>query len=127
MLLILDILGSRVARLSFSVVAIRCLKSMEFVVLNLLRTLELIGWVRPLSVVFSEFFGIPCSWNDAFAEIFEFVSSCPGLHPDSLGSLPIGGEFSLFRILLVTPEDEVANFEFSFHHFFAVTNSYFLL
>jgi len=43
MLFILYIFGLGVARLSLSVVAIRCLKSIEFVVLNLLRTLELIG------------------------------------------------------------------------------------
>ena len=114
------------ARLSFSVIAIRCLKSIEFVVLNLLRTLELVGQVRSLSVVFFEFFGIPCSWNDAFVEIFESVCSRSGLHPDSIGSLPIGSEFSRFRILLVTLEDKVANFKFSFYHFLVVTSGYFL-
>jgi len=46
--------------------------------------------------------------------------------PDPVGSLPIGGEFSLFRVFLVSPEDEVANFEFSFYHFLAVTSGYFL-
>ena len=94
-MLILYIFASGVARLSFSVVAICCLKSMEFVLLNLLRTLELVGWVRPLSVVFFEFFGIPCSWNDAFVEIFESICPRSGLHSDSVGSLPIGSEFSL--------------------------------
>jgi len=59
-------------------------------------------------------------------EIFESVCSCSGLHLDYVGSLPIGSEFSLFRILLVSPEDEVANFEFSFYHFLAVTSGYFL-
>jgi len=46
-------------------------------------------------------------------EIFESICSHSDLHPDSVGSLPIGGDFSLFRILLVTPEDEVANYKFS--------------
>jgi len=44
MLLILYILGSGVARLSFSIVAMRCLKSMEFVVLNF-DTYIRVGWL----------------------------------------------------------------------------------
>jgi len=59
-------------------------------------------------------------------EIFESVCSRSGFHPDSVGSLPIGGEFSLFRVILVSSEDEVANFEFSFYHSLAMTSGYFL-
>jgi len=59
-------------------------------------------------------------------EIFESICSCSGFHPDSVGSFPVGSEFSLFRILLVSPEDEVVYFEFSFCHFLVVSNGYFL-
>jgi len=59
-------------------------------------------------------------------EILESVCSRSSFHPDSVGSLPIGGEFPFFRILLVSPEDEVADFEFSFYHFLVMTSDYFL-
>ena len=78
--------------------------------------------VRPLSVVFLEFFGIPCSWNDVFVEVFEVVGSRFGLHPDSVRSLLVGGEFPFFRIFLVASEDEIANLEFSVYHLFVVSD-----
>ena len=59
-------------------------------------------------------------------EVFKSVSSCPGLHPDPEGVVPVGGELPFFGILLVSPEDEVAYFEFSFDDFLAVASSYFL-
>ena len=34
-------------------------------------------------------------------EVFESVRSRPGFHPDSVGSLLVGGEFSLFKVSLV--------------------------
>jgi len=71
-----------------------------------------------LSVIPFEFFGIPSSWNCAFVEVFESVGSCPGFHSNFVGSLQVGDEFSLFRVLLILTEDEVANFEFSFYDFF---------
>ena len=59
-------------------------------------------------------------------EVLEFVHSRPGFYPDSVGFLPVGSEFSLFRVFLVPSEDEVADFEFSFYNFLAMTNDYFL-
>jgi len=115
-----------VAQLSFSVAAARCVKSMKFIVLNLVCTLEFVGQVCHLSVILFEFLGIPSSWDDAFVEIFKSVCSHPSFHPDSVGSLPIGGEFSLFKVFLVPSEDEVANFEFSLYNFLAMTSGYFL-
>jgi len=84
-------------------------------------------WLRfPSSVIPFEFFGIPSPWNCAFIEVFESVGSCPGFHSNFVGSLLLGGEFSLFRVFLIPSEDEVANFEFSFYDFFAVASGYFL-
>jgi len=59
-------------------------------------------------------------------DIFEFVCCRSGFHPDSVGFLPIGDEFSLSRVLLVSLEDEVANFEFSLYNFLAMTSGYLL-
>jgi len=58
-------------------------------------------------------------------QIFESICSRSDLRPDSVWTLPIGGEFSLLGILLISPEDEVANFEFSFYYFLVVTSGYF--
>ena len=60
-------------------------------------------------------------------EVFEFVHSCPGVHPDYVGSLPVGGEFSFYKVFLVPSEDEVANFEFSIYNFLAMTSGYFFV
>jgi len=59
-------------------------------------------------------------------KVFESVGSRSDFHPNSVGSLLIGHKFSLFRVFLVPPEDEVANFEFSFYDFLVVASSYFL-
>jgi hypothetical protein len=59
-------------------------------------------------------------------EIFESVSPRPGLHPDPVGAVPVGGEFPFIRILLVSPEDEVAYFEFPSYDLLAVAIDYFL-
>jgi len=58
-------------------------------------------------------------------EIFEYVSPCSGFHLDSVGSLPVGCEFPLFRVFLVSPEDEVAYFEFPPYDLFVVASGYF--
>ena len=55
-------------------------------------------------------------------EVFESVSSRPGLHPDPEGAVPVGGEFPFFGILLVSPEDEVAYFEFPSYDFLDVAS-----
>ena len=60
-------------------------------------------------------------------ETFESVSPCSGFHPDSVGSLRVGCEFPFFRVLLVSPEDEVAYFEFPPYDVFAVASGYFFL
>jgi hypothetical protein len=59
-------------------------------------------------------------------EIFESVGSYFGFRSDSVGSLPVGSKFSLFKVLLVSLEDEVAYFEFSPYHLFDVASDYFL-
>ena len=79
-----------------------------------------------LIIILFEFFGIPSSRNCAFVEVFEAISSCSGFHPDSVGSHPVGGEFSLLRVFLFSPENEVAYFEFPLYDFFAVASGYFL-
>ena len=60
-------------------------------------------------------------------EVFESVGSCPGLHPDPEGAIPAGGEVPFFGILLVSPEDEIAHFEFPSFDLFAVMSGYFVL
>jgi len=85
-------------------------------------------WLVPhLSVIPFEFFGIPSPRNCAFVKVFESVSFRPSFHSNTVGSLPIGGDFSLLRVLLIPSEHEVANFEFSFYDPFAVASRYFLL
>jgi len=59
-------------------------------------------------------------------KVFEFVGSRSDFHPNSVGSLQVGSEFSLFRVFLILPEDEVANFEFSFYNLLVVASGYFL-
>ena len=59
-------------------------------------------------------------------EIFESVGPCSCFDSDPVGSLQVGGEFPLFRVLLVSPEDEVAYFEFPLYDLFAVASVYFL-
>jgi len=59
-------------------------------------------------------------------EVLEPVRPRPGFHPNFVGSLPVGSEFSLLRVFLVPPENEVADFEFSFYNFLAMTSEYFL-
>ena len=59
-------------------------------------------------------------------KIFESVSSRSSFHSDSVGSLPVGGEFSLFGVLHVSPENEIAYFEFPSYDLFAVASGYFL-
>jgi len=84
------------------------------------------SWLVPhLSVIPFEFFSIPSPRNCAFVKVFESVSSRPGFHSNTVGSLPIGVEFSLLRVLLIPSEDEVTNFEFSFYDPFAVSSGYF--
>jgi len=89
-------------------------------------TLEFVGYVRRLSVILFEFFGIPSSLNRALVEVFEFVRSRPGFLPNFVGSLPVDGEFALFRVILIPSKDEIANFEFSFYNLLAMTSGYFL-
>ena len=60
-----------------------------------------------------------------FVKVFEFVRSRPCFHSNSVGSLLVGGEFSLFRVLLILFEDEIANFEFSFYDLFVVASGFF--
>ena len=59
-------------------------------------------------------------------DIFESVSPYFGFHSDSVGFLLVGCEFP-FRLLLVSPEDEVAYFEFLPYNLFVVASGYFLL
>jgi hypothetical protein len=59
-------------------------------------------------------------------EVFEPVSSRPGLHPDPEGTVPVGGELPFFGVLLVSPKDEIAHLEFPLYDLFAVTSGYFL-
>ena len=114
------------ARHSSSVVVARFFLEHEVRCFQLRCTLEFVGYVCHLSVILFEFFGIPSSWICAFVEVFESVRSRPGFHSNSVGSLPVGGELSLFRVHLIPSEDEVTNFEFSFYDFLAMTSGYFL-
>ena len=59
-------------------------------------------------------------------EIFESASPCTGFQSDSVGSLLVDCEFPFFRVLLVSPEDEITYFEFSPYDLFAVASDYFL-
>ncbi len=60
-------------------------------------------------------------------EVFKAVRSHSGLHPDSVGSLPVGGEFPFFGVLLVAPEDEIVNLKFSLYHSLAMSSNNLLL
>jgi hypothetical protein len=83
----------------------------------------------------SEWHDFPLPFNCSFGErevrcielsIYVRVGSvipCPDFHPDFVGSVPVGGEFSLFRILLVSQEDEVAHFEFYLYDFLVMASS----
>lgn len=79
-----------------------------------------------LRVILFELFSVPSSWNFVSMKVFESVGSCPGFHADPEGVVPVGGEFPFFGVLLVSPEDEVAYFEFPLPDLLAVTSSYFL-
>jgi hypothetical protein len=60
-------------------------------------------------------------------EVFESVSSRPGFHSDLVGPVPVGGEFPFFSVLLISSENEIAHFEFSFSDFLTVASGYFFV
>ena len=60
-------------------------------------------------------------------EIFEPVRPRSDFHSDFVGSLPVGCKLPLFRVLLVSPEDEITYFEFSPYDLLAVASGYFFV
>jgi len=95
--------GFRVAPLSSSVVIARFWRAWRSLYGTKYVPYSSLAQFCHLSIILFEFFGIPSSRNCAFVEVFESISSCFGFHPDSVGSLAVGGEFSLLRVFLVSP------------------------